>query len=263
MFCVGGRSTVVTIMAQQANPKRRTYHWPGHARALVTDYLRPQQEPSNTHQERPTVRALITDIVTLTGHPRDVCFRFARQLGVREKRVYKEWTRAEQQRLLDLITLNPPHEVAKVLNRSTGSVYRMLNRLGASSQMGREWFTAYTLAQVLHISAKEVQKWIDNGWLQSRVVETGGLKKKIIDPDAFSDFCHKHQSAIVGRRLSVDRLEFVRTFVFPPRHTELLQVRERGYKRKDKMAEAAGGDGSPLDPQDIGKGEPELLQCLD
>jgi hypothetical protein len=198
---------------------------------------------------------LITQIANLTGHPREVCLRFARQLGVREKRAYHEWTRAEQQRLLNLITLNPPQEVAKQLNRTRGSVYRMLRRLNASSQMGREWFTAYTLARVLHISPNEVQRWIDNGWLQYRLVDTGGLKKKIIDADAFAEFCKKHRSAVIGRRLSVDRLEFVRTFVFPPAHTELLQVRERGYKRK-----GASADDDGTTPQDTDNAGLESLQ---
>jgi hypothetical protein len=176
----------------------------------------------------------------LTGHPREVCFRFVRQLGIGEKKAHNEWTRVEQQRLLDLIALNPPNEVAKLLNRTRGSVYRMLRRLGASAQMGREWFTAFTLAQALHISAREVQKWIDLGWLGSRLVETGGLRKRIIDADDFAQFCKKHRTEIIGRRLSADRLEFVRTFVFPPSHTELLQVRERGYKRRNSRDEPEG-----------------------
>lgn len=225
-------------MAEQKKTTRRRYQWPGEARALVAGYLRCGYEPGETRPLQLSVSALVTDIAKLTGHPRDICFRFVRQLGVGNKKAYTAWTRPEQQRLLDLISLHPPHEVAKLLNRSTGSVYRMLNRLGASAQMGREWFTAYTLAQTLHISSKEVQKWIDTGLLGSRLVETGGLKKKIIDADDFAEFCKKHQSIVVGRRLSLDRLEFVRTFVFPPRHTELLQVREGGYKRKNSGDEA-------------------------
>jgi hypothetical protein len=183
----------------------------------------------------------------LTGYPRDVCFRFVRQLGVGERKAHKEWTKAEQQRLLDLIALNPPHEVAKILHRTPGSVYRMLRRLGASAQMGREWFTAITLAQALHISPQEVQKWIDRGWLRSRLVETGMLRKQIIDADAFAEFCQQHRAEIIGRRLSADRLEFVRTFVFPPSHTQLLNVREGGYKRKTAHHEADNADGEVED----------------
>jgi hypothetical protein len=241
---------------QEEKSRRRTYHWPGQARALVADYLRAQQKVSNSPEERPTLNSLITQIALATGHPRDVCLRFARQLGVREKRAYNEWTRAEQQRLLDLVALNPPQEVAKQLNRTRGSVYRMLRRLGASSQMGREWFTTYTLAQVLHISAKEVQRWIDGGLLQSRSVDSGGLRKKIIDADAFCEFCKKHSSAVIGRRLSLDRLEFVKSFVFPAAHTDLLQIRERGYKRKGK---SAGEDAAT--PADTDDERLESLQC--
>jgi hypothetical protein len=227
-------------MAAQENQKRRKYCWPKEARTLVTNYIRCDQEASEVSVAKPTVRDLVTSIATLTGHPREVCFRFVRQLGICEKKAHNEWTRVEQQRLLDLIALNPPHEVAKLLNRTRGSVYRMLRRLGASAQMGREWFTAFTLAQALHISAREVQKWIDLGWLGSRLVETGGLRKRIIDADEFAQFCKKHRAEIIGRRLSADRLEFVRTFVFPPSHTELLQIRERGYKRRDSRDDSEG-----------------------
>jgi hypothetical protein len=119
----------------------------------------------------------------------------------------------------------------------------MLRRLGASAQMGREWFTAITLAQALHISAQEVQKWIHRGWLRSRRVETGLLRKQIIDADDFAEFCQQHRAEIIGRRLSTDRLEFVRTFVFPPSHTQLLNVREGGYKRKTGRHEGENEDG--------------------
>lgn len=226
-------------MADNPDRKRRAYCWPHEARAQITHYIQNQ----NSDASVTSVRALVTRIAGLTGYPRDVCFRFVRQLGVGERKAHKAWTKGEQQRLLDLIALNPPHEVAKILHRTPGSVYRMLRRLGASSQMGREWFTAITLAQALHISPQEVQRWIDRGWLRSRLVETGLLTKQIIDADAFAEFCQQHRAEIIGRRLSANRLEFVRTFVFPPSHTQLLNVREGGYKRKTARNEDENEDG--------------------
>jgi hypothetical protein len=53
-----------------------------------------------------------------------------------------------------------------------------------------------------------------------------GLKREIIDAEDFCQFCKQHRSAIVGRRLNLERLSFVQTFVFPPSHIELLAVRE-------------------------------------
>jgi hypothetical protein len=91
---------------------------------------------------------------------------------------------------------------------------------------GQDWFTKYALAEALHIRAQEVQKWIDRGQLKCRIVETGRLKKEIIDAADFCDFCKHHRAEIVGRRLNSDRLSFVQMFVFPPGHMELLPVRE-------------------------------------
>jgi len=102
----------------------------------------------------------------------------------------------------------------------------MLRRLGANGRIGQDWFTKYTLAEALHIRAEEVQRWIDRGWLKCRIVETGRLKKQIIDAGDFCEFCNRHRTEIVGRRLNFDRLDFVQTFVFPPSHVELLPVRE-------------------------------------
>ena len=113
----------------------------------------------------------------------------------------------------------------------------MLNRLGASGQMGREWFTKLTLADALHISVDEVQKWVDRGWLKVRTVETGTLKKEIIDADDFSAFCKEYRTAVIGPRVNADRLEFVRLFVFPPSHTELLPVRESKKERSAYIAQ--------------------------
>jgi hypothetical protein len=107
----------------------------------------------------------------------------------------------------------------------------MLQRLGATARMGQDWFTKCTLAEALHVRAEDVQKWIDRGWLKCRTVQTGRLKRNVIDADEFCEFCKKHRSEIVGRRLNLDRLNFVQTFVFPPSHMELLPVRESKKER--------------------------------
>ena len=97
--------------------------------------------------------------------------------------------------------------------------------------MGKDWFTKYTLAEALHIRAEEVERWISLGWLKCRVVQTGNLQRQIIEADDFSEFCKAHSREIVGRRLNLDRLNFVKNFVFPPSHAELLPVRESKKER--------------------------------
>jgi hypothetical protein len=206
--------------------------WPKDCTLVVTTYLqRLRQSSVDEGERRAELKAVITQLVGLTGYSRERCWRFARRLGVNGKQPYREWTKSDQQRLFDLISRNPTYQVAKIMRRSPGSIRAMLHRLGASAQMGRDWFTIYTLAQALHTRATEVQSWIDRGWLKTRTVETGRLHREIIEADAFAEFCKRHSRAVVGRRLRADRLEFVKSFVFPPSHTDLLPVRDSKRER--------------------------------
>lgn len=85
---------------------RRTFRWPGAAREMVRAYLNTAPSELSQTDERGAqigVKALITRIAALSGNPRGACWRFARQLGVISKRSYRPWTKAEEQRLLDLI----------------------------------------------------------------------------------------------------------------------------------------------------------------
>jgi len=228
----------------------RHLRWPKEARQLVIEF-RESESPRAVLDDKAaphgSLRGLVTTLATMTGNSRDACLRFTRQLGVTRKQQYRGWTIAEQQRLLDLIALNPPHEVAKLLRRSPGSIRAMLKRLGANAQMGRDWFTTFTLAEALHIRVDEVQRWIDRGWLKCRSVETGRLKKKIIDADDFAEFCKQHRTAVIGRRLNAERLDFVRNFVFPPSHVELLPVRESKKERAAYKAQVG-------DPEAVAQG---------
>jgi hypothetical protein len=66
-------------------------------------------------------------------------------------------------------------------------------------------------------------------------VQTGRLKKEIIDAADFCEFCRQHRAAIVGRRLNSDRLSFVQTFVFPPSHMNCYPCeRPRKNRRSTK-----------------------------
>ncbi|MCU1305011.1 MAG: hypothetical protein JWQ87_5295 [Candidatus Sulfotelmatobacter sp.] len=223
------------VSVQDARGQRRPVLWPKGAEVLLADYVERRRSTSCSPSQ---YEDLITVLVTLTGNPREACIRYARRAERSTNQVHRSWTRGEQQRLLDLIGLNPPAEVAKQMKRSPGAIRAMLARLGASAQMGRDWFTKFTLASALHIRVEEVQKWIERGWLKYRIVETGKLKKEIIDADDFAEFCKNYRHAIVGNRLNTDRLEFVRNFVFPPSHTELLSVRE---SKKERSAYKAAG----------------------
>ena len=221
-------------------PKRRMFRWPKDARELVRQYTE-RTCRSREHDETGR-RMLVTKLAEISGNPRDACLRFLRELGINHKRAYREWTKPEQQRLLDLIAAMPVEEAAKTLRRPTGSVRSMLHRLGMGGKTGREWFTKFSLSRALHTRPDEIQKWIDLGWLKSRSVTTAGTKADIIQADDFCQFVKEHGHTVVGRRLTYDALWFVQNYVFPPSHAELLSVRGT-YKKKD------AGDGTEPDTE--------------
>jgi hypothetical protein len=85
---------------------RRTFRWPGAAREMVRTYLNTvpsRSSGTDEHGAQVGLETLISRIAAVSGNPRGACWRFVRQLGVTSKRSYRQWTKAEQQKLLDLI----------------------------------------------------------------------------------------------------------------------------------------------------------------
>jgi hypothetical protein len=161
---------------------------------------------------------------------------------VAQKRSYREWTTREQQRLIDLMNDVPVEEAARVLRRPPASVRSMLHRLGLGVRQSREWFTISLLAQALHIGRDEVRKWVDRGLLQCRVVQAQSARMQIIDADDFCSFVKNYGREVIGNRLSYEGLAFVRDYVFPRSHADLLSVRGPYTKTKPGIAKTVTTD---------------------
>ena len=212
--------------------KRRTFHWPDEARQFVAEHSRRIEKIENHRSD--DREWILSQLIQLSGNPRDACLRFLRRNGVAEKRSYREWTTREQQRLVELMDDVPVEEAARVLRRPPSSVRSMLHRLGLGVRQSREWFTISLLAQALHISRDEVRKWVDRGWLQCRVVQAQSVRVQIIDADDFCSFVKNYGREVIGNRLSYEGLAFVRDYVFPRSHADLLSVRGP-YKKTPKQ----------------------------
>jgi hypothetical protein len=92
-------------------------------------------------------------------------------------------------------------------------------------------FSKRQLAAVLHVRFCTVDSWIQKGWLKARVIQIGQVKRTVIKPEDFAQFCLEYRDAVIGNRLNVERLEFVYKYVFPPDHNYLLSVRESKKER--------------------------------
>jgi hypothetical protein len=106
--------------------RRRAFRWSREAREMV------RMELSRDAAGEPvSLNKLISSLVRESGHPRDACLRFARQMGISRKRKYRAWSEEEQQQLLALLNSNSVAFIAGKLNRSRWAVYAHLRRLRA------------------------------------------------------------------------------------------------------------------------------------
>lgn len=226
--------------------KRRVFQWSKQARSLAREYK--QRMIAGQRLGQADRRMLVARLVEISGNPREACLRFLHRSGLEQKRPYREWTKPEQRRLLDLITTMPVDEAAKTLRRPAGSVRSMLHRLGVGGRTGREWFTKYSLSRALHTRPEEIQRWIDCGWLKSRVLPSAGMQAKIIYADDLCQFVKEHGHAAVSRRLTYDALWFVQNYVFPPSHADLLSVRGT-YTKHSAREEPEAQDAAESEPK--------------
>jgi hypothetical protein len=215
--------------------RRRTFLWSDEAKGLAADYKQ-RTERGGTHA-RGEREQILAKLARASGNPREACLRYLRRLGVVEKRSYREWTTRERQHLIELLDEVPVDEAARALRRPPASVRSMLHRLGLGVRQNREWFTVSLLAQALHIGRDEVRRWINRGWLQSRVVQAQNVKRQVIDAEDFCCFVKNHGRDVIGNRLSYEGLAFVRDYVFPRAHADLLSVRGP-YNKTTKQGEA-------------------------
>ena len=106
--------------------RRRAFRWSRDAREMV------RMELSRDAAGEPICLSdLISSLVRESGHPRDACLRFARQMGITQKRKYRVWSEEEQQELVALLNSDSVAGIAGKLNRSHWAVYAQLRRLGA------------------------------------------------------------------------------------------------------------------------------------
>src|SRR5579862_3993089 len=202
--------------------KRRTFRWPPGAREAVA---------ANLNAHGPQLRELVTKLVELTGHPRSACLRFARRMGIKAKGQYKEWSKADQERLLEMLDKYSVAEAAKKMRRSKASIYALMRRLNLSPSFRQDCLSKRKLAELLHIHLSEVDSWIRHHWLKATTIQVGQVSRTMIMPKDFCRFCEEYREKVVGNRLNIERLDFVYNYVYPPDHNRLLAVRQSKKER--------------------------------
>jgi len=177
---------------------------------------------------------VLTWMVRMTGFPRWYIKRQVARLGLTMKMERRPWTRAELERLENLVGHVSSATIAKRLRRPESSVINKLKRLGTSRGV-RDGYTMRELELCLGEDHHKIARWIKSGWLQDRLQGTyrhngkGNDIHRIREQDIL-DFIRNHPQEInLGK---VDQTWFLDLVLLKGR-----EVREATFPRSADSAE--------------------------
>jgi hypothetical protein len=183
-----------------------------------------------------------------SGRPKEACWRFIIQHGIKGRQDYRRWTEAEFETVREELVKKSIEEVAKRINRTPKAIRNMLRRNHLSLRDIRcDLFSVESLASALHVRKAEVVFWIEKNWLQASVAIQGKRRFYIITPEALKDLYRFHQGDLMKRGIrNLALFEAYVEYCFAPKHTvgeQLLAVR-RDKRERAAFAAAVGGKSS-------------------
>ena len=198
---------------------------------------------------------LVVRIQRHTGRPKDTCWRFVIQYGIKEKPEYRRWTDPEFELVREELVKGTVEQVAKKLNRTPKAIRNMLRRNQLSLRDIRcDLFSVESLASVLRVRKSEIVHWIEQGWLEASVGSRGKRHFYIITPEALTRLYKQHQQDLLKRGIRNQALfEAYLQYCFSPKHTvgeQLLDVRRDKREREAFAAVQASGRDLEEEEQD-------------
>ena len=195
---------------------------------------------------------LVIRIQRHTGRPKDTCWRFVIQYGIKNKPEYRRWTDPEFDLVREELVKGTVEQVAKKLNRTPKAIRNMLRRNQLSLRDIRcDLFSVESLATVLRVRKNEIVHWIEQGWLEATVGCRGKRHFYIITPEALTKLYKQHQQDLLRRGIRNQALfEAYLQYCFSPKHTigeQLLDVRR---DKRERAAFAAAADAAGSDPDE-------------
>jgi hypothetical protein len=189
---------------------------------------------------------LVVRIQRHTGRPKETCWRFVIQYGIKDKPEYRRWTDPEFDLVREELVKGTVEQVAKKLNRTPKAIRNMLRRHQLSLRDIRcDLFSVESLSTVLRVRKSEIVHWIEQGWLEATVGCRGKRHFYIITPEALTKLYKEHQQDLLRRGIRNQALfEAYLQYCFSPKHTigeQLLDVRRDKRERAAFAAVTAAG----------------------
>lgn len=198
---------------------------------------------------------LVTRIQRHTGRPKETCWRFVIQYGIKGKPDYRRWTDREFDLVREELVKGTVEQATKKLNRTPKAIRNMLRRNQLSLREIRcDLFSMESLATVLRVRKSEIVHWIEQGWLEATIGSRGKRRFYIITPEALIKLYKQHQADLLKRGIRNQALfEAYLQYCYSPKHTvgeQLLDVRRDKRERAAFAAAEAAEHDSEEDEKD-------------
>ena len=181
---------------------------------------------------------LVVRLQRHTGRPKEACWRFIIQHGIKGQQDHRRWTETDLEIVREELVKRSIEEVARKVNRTPKAIRNMLNRNQLSLREIRcDLFSVESLANALRVRKAEIVFWIEQGWLQASITCRGKRRSYTITPEALMSLYKQHHADVLKRGIPNQALfEAYVQYCFAPKHTvgeQLLNV------RRDKRERAA------------------------
>ena len=199
------------------NPKitrRNHYIWP-------EDFLRAASKSLNA-------AALCGELMQLTGYGERACWQFLERQGIRRPGSPRRKRFSEQfiERIVEYSTEHGMQPSSLRFNIPLKVLYNLFYRQEMTCR-SRDFFTLREVCCHLAVRAKIVHEWVEAGFLIAEVTKTSdGRVLYAFSHDTLTRFCKQNRELLLRRRWPEKRLEFIRDYIFAPKHADLLDSRE-------------------------------------
>ena len=198
---------------------------------------------------------LVVRLQRHSGRPKEACWRFIIQHGLKGQQDHRRWTETEFEIVREELVKRSIEEVAKKVNRTPKAIRNMLNRNDLSLREIRcDLFSVESLASALRVRKAEIVFWIEQGWLQASIACRGKRRSYTITPEALMSLYKQHHADVLKRGIPNQALfEAYVQYCFSPKHTvgeQLLDVRR---DKRERAAYAAAGTREPDDDEEEGE----------
>jgi DNA-binding transcriptional MerR regulator len=196
-----------------SHPRMR-YKWPAEAESIALRKCNPA--------------ALCAELARLTGYNERACWNFLERRGVRRPGSTSRTSFSErlQERIVEYSTDHGIQACSMRFNLPRKAIYNLLYRQEMTSR-SRDFFTMREVCRHLSVRESTVLTWIEAGLLTAeQSTRRDGRVFYAFNHEALTKFCKQSRELLLKRRWPERRLEFIREYIFAPKHADLLDSRE-------------------------------------